>query len=157
MGRPKLPKYLFRGIQIGVRLTPKQNEQIDAAISKSGSIRSKAEWIRDAALEKAVEWEIKPPVETNLLWGELPYPADEMHRQTIKFKAVIKWSHLDKPAPTSGTGKLSIQEQNGLFHVQIICRMSEKEEKVIDLASAQAKLIKRLPEGSEYAFSLLAM
>ena len=155
-GRPTLPEGRAKDVQIGVRFTPKQDEQIEKAIIKSGSIRAKTEWIREAAIEKAKEWEKRPPVDADLFWGQLPYPEKELHKKTVEFRLIVKWENLEKPVLTTGTGKFFIRYSRKGSHVQIISQITPQTEKVIDLTSEQAKLIKRQPEDSKFDFSLVA-
>ena len=157
MGRPKLPKGTAKGVQVGVRFTPRENELIDAAIAKSGFVRDKAEWIRETAVSNALAWESKDRLGMDLIWGDIPYPLEELHRKTIEFKLMIKWDHLDAPALSTGTGRIFVRELKGKFHVQIISELSLKTEKIIDLTPRQAALIKHQPDGSKFNFSIQAL
>jgi hypothetical protein len=155
MGRPKLPSGQSKDVQVGVRFNPKDAKKIQRAIDQSSSDRTQAEWIRNAAVTVAEQWE-RPSLASDIFWGQLPYPAEEMDEKTIEFEALIKWPEYKQPTLTSGTGKMFVRERPGGFHVRIISTISREREKVIDLTDAQAKLIKRQPEGSKYAFSLVA-
>ena len=157
MGRPKLPKGTAKGVQIGVRFNPKEDEQIEKAIAKSGFIRDKAEWIREAALEKASLWETKAPVAEDLIWGDLPYTLEELQRKTIEFKIKVKWDDMPAPATTTGNGKIYVRELKGKFHIQIISKIGPNKEKIIDLNPKHAALIKQQPEGSHFEYSLTAL
>jgi hypothetical protein len=111
--------------------------------------------IGDMAVPVAEQWEI-PCLASDLFWGQLPYPREDMDEKTIEFKTLIKWPEHKQVALTSGTGKMFIRERADGFHVKIVSTVSRHQEKVIDLTQAQAKLIKRRPDGSECAFLLLA-
>jgi DNA replication protein DnaD len=48
MGRPKVAKAKLRGIMVNARLSPEENEEIQAAIATSSD--NKSDWIRKALL-----------------------------------------------------------------------------------------------------------
>ena len=51
MGRPKVPKDKLRGIIVNARLSPEENELLQAAIAKSPY--NKSDWVRNALLSAA--------------------------------------------------------------------------------------------------------
>jgi hypothetical protein len=155
MGRPPLPKSQAKYNQVGVRFNSADVAKIERAIGSSSQPRTKAEWIRDAALSTAEQWE-RPALSAEIFWGELPYPIADIDGKRIEFKALIKWPEHKEPAVSSGTGTIDIRERPGGFHVRIVSRYSREREKVIDLSAQQARLIKRQPKGSECEFSLVA-
>lgn len=52
IGRPKLPEMEARTVFISTRLSVGENEQIKAAIQRSG--KNKSDWMRDALLSVAI-------------------------------------------------------------------------------------------------------
>jgi hypothetical protein len=51
MGRPKVPKAKLRAILVQARLSPEENRQIEAAVSKYSG--TKSDWIREALIRSA--------------------------------------------------------------------------------------------------------
>lgn len=156
MGRPTLPKGEAKSSQIGVRYNPAAAEKIQRAMEKSDSKKTMAEWIRDETIANAEQWE-RPHLTSSFFWGKLPYPKSEMDGKRIKFRVLIKWPEFKEPRPTSGTGTMYVRQRPDGFHVRIICKTSREKERVIDLSSAQAGLIKREPPDSDYEFSVGAV
>jgi hypothetical protein len=73
MGRPPLPKGQAKGIQIGVRLAPKDAKKIREAILASGE--NQAEWARRALCNAA-----RPIWVLSKNWT-----ADDLHRKSVEF------------------------------------------------------------------------
>jgi hypothetical protein len=87
-------------------------------------------------------------------WGELPFPKEEMDGKRVSFDIMVEWEKIGVPTPTSGTGKFLIRKSKRGFHVEIVCRISPQNEKVINLTSDMTKLIKLGSENPNCQFSL---
>jgi hypothetical protein len=154
IGRPTTPENEAKTVLRGALFAPDEAKAVDRAIAASGQDKSK--WLRETAITAAEQW-VRPALASDIFWGPLPYPKNEMDRRTIEFRAIIKYPEHKHLMLTSGLGKMYIRQRPDGFHVRILAPYSKEREKVLDLTAAQAKLIKRQAEGSRADFSLDAV
>ncbi len=155
MGRPRLSDQSAKDVLIGARLGTDEVKQADHFVKESGL--TKSEWVRAVLMNPP---KITMPPDSPEFWGDLPFPRQEMNGKKVEFEMLVKWEEYNAPRMTSGTGHFLIRQKKGeagiVYHVQIIARYSQEREKVIDLTSAMAALIKRNRESSNCEFSLTA-
>ena len=101
MGRPPLPKGQSKDAQIGVRLKPNEDKEINRISQRAG--QTKAETIRDAAISKIQS----PPI-----WVKSKWKAEELNGNLIEFR-------LDSPKRLlGGVGELKVR-QNKLGEIAV--------------------------------------
>lgn len=142
MGRPPTPPEKAKSILIGAKFSPKENEQIESAISKGEKDKSK--WLREAAIDAAHFW----------VNGE-GWKLDDLHDKSVEFELV-----LPTEGPIRGTGKFDVwQNGEGLLKIRIrtLDRKSTeytRHELCIYVPQAGVSLIKRQPAGATCDFSI---
>ena len=140
-----------KDVLIGARFGNEEAKRADDFVKESGL--TKSEWVREVLLNPP---KITSPPSDDIFWGQIPFTRREMDGKKVEFELMVKWEEYNEPRPTKGTGHFLIRQRKGGYHVQIICNYAPEKEKVIDLTSAMAMLIKRQPESSntEYSVSL---
>ena len=105
MGRPKLPKGEQKSTQIGVRFNASQDQEIDGKVSESG--RSKAEWVRDAALDEVDRQQ----------WVKSKWKIGELEGKRVEFRIAAA-----EGGSFVGVGKFLVSENpEGLLRIEVVC------------------------------------
>lgn len=95
MGRPPLPDGEVKDVQVGVKIKASLAAQISSNIAESQSPETRAEWIRNAAINEVQS----PPI-----WVKSSWKKEELDGQLVEFKLVSPNREL------SGVGKFNLRE-----------------------------------------------
>jgi hypothetical protein len=101
IGRPTLPKGQSKAVQIGVRFTPKEGQQIQKAATEAG--QSNAEWARDMLLNSA-----RPIWVISQKWQ-----SSDLHHKTVQFKFTSPVSILQ------GIGRFTVRQHRDRLRLAI--------------------------------------
>lgn len=143
MGRPPFPKGQAKDVQIGVRLTPGEDNAIQKAIAESG--QTKAEWMRTAAVAEA---------QAKTIWVKSKWSMEDLDDQKVVFRLTAPRLEV------KGVGKFLVRRNpRGELAINI-CVITEATPHQITevryyIGQAAADKIERHPEPSVAAFRLL--
>ena len=142
IGRPKLPKGEAKDVQIGVRFTPNDSQQIKKVMASAGINQTKAEWIRDAARLVAA---------ASVICDQ--YSVEELDEKSVRFRI-----RLLNGCPIEGSGKImALKRGDGSMKIQIESRYKHDAPNAYHrflMPQAAVPWLKKLPPKARFDFEL---